>query len=206
MKVLITGGTGRMAKHIQSTPTTVLETPSKGNLDLSSYDSIDKYLINRSFDGLVLNAYQYLPGEVTLDNFRHVDNQFLKSTQVNLLGTLYLLLKLKQSLKFVVFMSTGLDPKIEKQHIFYRNSKAQISDLLERITYVGDSPKVIFLHPGHMHDEYTYTQSAKQVVKLIEKIDELDNLGTYAIFDKDKMEATQLANIKSYETINRLQL
>lgn len=206
MKVLVTGGSGRMARHIQSNSKIELKAPSRDDLDLSSYDSIDNYLINRSFDGIVLNAYQYLPGEVTLDNFKQVDNQFFKSTQVNLLGTLYLMLKLKQSLKFVIFMSTGLDPKIEKQHIFYRNSKAQISDLLERMAYVDSNIKVVFLHPGHMHDEHTYSQSAKQVVKLIEKVDELDNLGTYAIFDKDKMEATQLANIKSYETINRIQL
>lgn len=206
MNILVTGGNGRMARYIESTEDINFYTPGREELDLNSYDSIDKYLISKKIDGLILNGYQYLPGELTLDNFRNVTDQFIKATQVNLLSTLYLYEKLKETVKFIIFLSTGLDPEHETQHIYYRNSKASVSDMLERLAYTNNKVKTVFLHPGHMHDEYTYSQSAKQLIKLVCKIDSLDNLGTYGIFDKDKMQATKLANIKSYQNIGEIQL
>lgn len=206
MRILVTGGKGRMARHLKSIDGLEFYTPGRDELDLESYDSIDKYLEDKSIDGLILNAYQYLPGQVNIENFRTIDKEFLKATQVNLLSTLYLYNKLKDSLKFIIFLSTGLDPQHETQHIFYRNNKASVSDMLERLAYCEDGVKTIFLHPGHMHDEYTYSQSASQVTKLVLKMEELKNLGTYGIFNKDKMEATLLANIKSYQTIGKVDL
>lgn len=206
MNILVTGGNGRMARHLKSTDNTTFFTPHRKDLDLESYESIDNYLHEKNIDGLVLNAFQYLPGEVTLDNFKAVDREFHRATQVNLLGTLYLYLKLKHNLKFIIFLSTGLDPEFETNHIFYRNNKANVSDLLERISYLEKKVKTIFLHPGHMHDDFTFEQSAIQVTKLIENIDKFKDLGTYGIFDKDKMEYRELKSIKSYETFNTIHL
>lgn len=206
MNILVTGGNGRMARHIQSTDKCTFFKPTREELNLESYDSIDAYLEGKNIEGLILNAFQYLPGQLTLDTFRTLDSEFLKATQVNLLSTLYLYRKLENSLKFIIFLSTGLDPKHENQHIFYRNNKNTVSDMLERLSYSENKVKTIFLHPGHMHDDFTFTQSALQVTKLAEKIDELDNLGTYGIFDKEKMRATKLASIKSYDTIGVVEL
>lgn len=206
MNVLVTGGNGRMARHIVSSDTVKYLTPTREELNLELYTSVDNYLKDKIVDGLILNAFQYLPGEVTLDNFKFVEKEFIKATQVNLLSTLYLYLKLKSNLKFIIFLSTGLDPEHESNHIFYRNFKANVSDLLERLYYQDKLVKTIFLHPGHMHDDFTFSQSALQVSKLVDKIDQLDNLSTYGIFDKDKMQASKLANIKSYQTIETLQL
>ena len=206
MRILVTGGQGRMARHLKSIDNLEFLTPGRDELDLESYDSIDTYLQDKTIDGLILNAYKYLPGQLNVENFRTVDKEFLKAVQVNLLSSLYLYNKLKDSLKFIIFLSTGLDPQHETQHIFYRNSKASVSDMLERLAYCEGGVKTIFLHPGHMHDEYTYSQSALQLTKLVLKVEELKNLGTYGIFNKDKMEATLLANIKSYQTIGRVEL
>lgn len=206
MKVLVTGGKGRLASRLVSTTTVEFVKPSREELNLESFDSIDKFLSLHNIDGLVLNAFQYLPGEVTIENIRNINQEFIKATQVNLLGTLYLYLKLKDKLKFLIFLSTGLDPKREINHIYYRNNKAFVSDLLERISYKDNNVKTVFLHPGHMHDDYTFNQSALQLTKVIEKIDSFENLGTYGIFNKDKMEATKLANIKSYNTIGIVHL
>lgn len=206
MNILVTGGNGRMARHFKSSDNIVFFTPHREDLNLESYDSMDTYLENKNIDGLVLNAFQYLPGEVTLENFRHVDKDFHRATQVNLLSTLYLYLKLKNSLKFIIFLSTGLDPVHETNHIFYRNNKASVSDLLERIAHLEKKVKTLFLHPGHMHDDFTFEQSAVQVTKMIENLDKFKDLGTYGIFEKDKMEYRELANIKSYETLNTFYL
>lgn len=206
MNVLVTGGNGRMARHLKSNDNLTYYSPGRDEMELGSYDSIDEYLENKNIDGLVLNAFQYLPGEVTLENFRHVDKDFLKATQVNLLSTLYLYLKLKNSLKFIIFLSTGLDPVHETNHIFYRNNKANLGDLLQRINCVEEKVKTVFVHPGHMHDDYTFKQSAVQVTKMIENLDRFKNLGTYGIFEKDKMEYRELESIKSYHTLNTFEL
>ena len=206
MNILITGGNGRMARHLKSTDNTTFYTPHRTELNLESYDSIDNYLQGKEINGLVLNAFQYLPGKVTIETFKQQSEQFFKATQVNFLATLYMYLKLKDNLKFIIFLSTGLDPVRESNHIFYRNNKANVADLLERMSHLEKKVKTIFLHPGHMHDDFTYTQSAMQVTKMIENIDKFKDLGTYGIFEKDKIEYRELKNIKSYETLNVIKL
>lgn len=206
MKVLVTGGHGRMAEKLQSTDDITFYTPSRAELNLESFDSIDSYLENKSIEGLVLNAYHYLPEDVTLDNVRAIENEFSKAAKVNILSTVYLYKKLKDSLKFIVLLTTGLDPKFETNYIYYRNSKNNVVDLLERVYYIDKGVKTIFLHPGHMHDEYTYSQSALQLTKFISKIDDLKNLSTYGIFDKDKMQANLLENSRSYQTVEVIEL
>jgi len=206
MNVLVTGGNGRMARHLESNNNITYYSPGRDEMDLASYDSIDSYILDKQIDGLVLNAFQYLPSELNLDIFKAVEHEFLRATQVNLLATLYMYLKLKDNLKFIVLLSTGLDPVHETNSIYYRNNKANLGDLLERIYYVDKKVKTIFIHPGHMHDDYTFKQSAVQVTKMIENLDKFKNLGTYGIFEKDKMEYRELESIKSYHTLNTFEL
>jgi len=206
VNILVTGGNGRLAQKLRSTPDFNFLTPSREELNLSSYSSIDKFLEEKTVDGLILNAFHYLPSDIDLNNIKSFNEGFIESTKVNLLSTLYLYLKLNHNLKFIVFLSTGLDPIHESNHIFYRNSKAAVSDLLERLWYRDQKIKTIFVHPGHMHDDYTFSMSALQLVNLVSKIDELKNLTTYGIFDKDKMQAQELESIKSYHTVNVVDL
>lgn len=206
MNVLVTGGNGRMARHLKSNDNLTYYSPGRDEMDLGSYDSIDEYISDRQIDGIVLNAFQYLPSELNLDIFKAVEHEFLRATQVNLLATLYMYLKLKDNLKFIILLSTGLDPVHETNSIYYRNNKANLGDLLERIYYVDKKVKTIFVHPGHMHDDYTFKQSAIQVTKMIENLDRFKNLGTYGIFEKDKMEYRELESIKSYHTLNTFEL
>ena len=52
-----------------------------------------------------------------------------------------------------------------------------------------------------MHDEFTFTESAKQVVKFIENLNKMESCQTYAIFDKTKMQATKIDGCTHLETI-----
>lgn len=215
MNILVTGGNGRMARHFESTDKLTYYLPSRQELDLSSLDSIDNYLNSnalkglldsRPIQGLVLNAFHYPPGKVELDSIRKHYDSFLNATKVNLLATIYLYKKLKENLKFIIFFTTGLNPKSELSHIYYRNSKLSIIDLLERISYSDTEIKTLLVHPGHMHDEYTFKQSTLQVTKMIENLDEFKHLGHYGIFDKDKMEYRELESLTSYNTVKTIKL
>jgi hypothetical protein len=206
MNILVTGGHGRMAKKLKSTEDLKFYLPSRAELNLESFDSINNYLENKKIDGLVLNAYHYLPGDVTIDNIKVIENEFSKAAKVNILSTVYLYKKLKDNLKFIILLTTGLDPEFETNYIYYRNSKSNLVDLLERTYHIDKQVKTVFLHPGHMHDDYTYNQSALQLTKFISKIDDLKNLNTYGIFDKDKMQANLLENSRSYETVEIIEL
>lgn len=207
MNILVTGGNGRMARHIKSSATVNYLLPGRQELDLGSFNSIDNYLQGKQIDGIILNGYEYPPtNEITLENIREFKDRFENSNRANTLGTLYLYLKLKNNLKFMFFLTTGLNPEKEPNFIFYRNSKASVADMLKRITFKDKKVKVVFIHPGHMHDDYTFKQSALQFEKLVEKVDTLENLACYAIFDKDKMKARKLESIFSYNTLETIEL
>lgn len=215
MKILVTGGTGKMARHIKSTQDLEFLLPSKRELNVGDYNSVQKYLKeNKDIEGIVLNAVQYLPnigpgGNINTDNFTleeytKVKEASIEGLKVNLLPSLQFIYTLKDQLKFIILLSTGLDPILENNYVLYRNSKASIQDLLIRVANLDKHKelKIISLHPGHMHDEYTFTQSAKQVVKFIENLDKMESCQTYGIFDKTKMQTTKIDGYTQLEIID----
>lgn len=205
MKVLVTGGTGRLAKNFISTDKIDFLLPGRLELDLSNFYSIDKYLEdNKDIVGVILNGVEYLPAiediqnnftnGLTLDGYDKLSNSLTNGIRINNLAPLQIISKLKDKLKFIIHLSTGLDPIIENKHILYRNSKASTFDLINRVvnTESYKDIKFIGIHPGHMHDSFTYLQSAKQLTKVVENLDRFEKGWIYGIFDKEKMEATKL--------------
>ncbi len=206
MNVLITGGNGRMARHIESTDKITFLKPNRQELDLASLDSIDNYLNTHTVDGILLNAVHYPPGKIDLNNFRGQAESFFNATKVNLVATIYIYKKLQDNLKFISLLTTGLDPETELSSPFYRNSKMAVADMLVRLSYSDKKIKTFFIHPGHMHDDYTYKQSALQITKMIEDTDRFKNLGHYGIFNKDVMQCKELYSLTSYNTVEIIKL
>ncbi len=206
MNVLVTGGNGRMARHLESTDKITFLKPNREELDLTSLDSIDNYISANTIDGILLNAVHYPPGKIDMDNFRGQAESFLNATKVNLVATIYLYKKLQDSLKFISSMTTGLDPETELSSPYYRNSKMAQADMLVRLSYSDKKIKTFFIHPGHMYDDYTFKQSALQVTKMIEDTDRFKHLGHFGIFDKDKMECRELYSLTSYDTVEIIKL
>ena len=99
MNVLITGGNGRMARHIESTDKITFLKPNRQELDLASLDSIDNYLNTHTVDGILLNAVHYPPGKIDLNNFRGQAESFFNATKVNLVATIYIYKKLQEVTK-----------------------------------------------------------------------------------------------------------
>lgn len=212
MNILVTGGNGRMAKHFKSTDKIKFLTPGREELDLASQDSIDSYLKKQTpinfpaIDGILLNAVGYPPGKIDIFNFNGVTESFLNAAKVNLIATIHLYKRLEHQLKFIALMTTGLDPETELSSPYYRNSKMAVADLLTRLSFSETKIKTLFIHPGHMHDDYTFKQSALQVSKMFENIDKLKHLGHYGIFNKDKMECRELESLISYQTKDIIKL
>jgi len=206
MNVLVTGGNGRMARHLESTDKITFLKPNREELDLTSLDSIDNYISAHTIDGILLNAVHYPPGKIDLNNFRGQAESFFNATKVNLVATIYLYKKLQDSLKFISLMTTGLDPETALSHPYYRNSKMAVADMLVRLSYSDEVVKTFFIHPGHMHDDYTYKQSALQVAKMIEDTDKFKHLGHYGIFNKDVMQCKELYSLTSYDTVEIIKL
>lgn len=215
MKVLVTGGEGRLAQKLKSDSGIEYLLPPKSKLDLQNYSSIDTYLQrNKNIEGIILNAIKYVPdfnntvaeeSNFSKSEYNKLRDQSIEGLEINLLPIVQFMATLKNQLKFVILLTTGLNVKLDNNHILYRNSKNAMQDLIYRIIHTEgyESIKAISLHPGHMHDEYTYSTTAKQITAVLKNIHKLESCCTYALYDKTNM---YVEKIVDQTTLERIQL
>ena len=136
MRVLVTGGKGKIASNIHSTENITFLKPGREELDLSSVNSILSY--NEEIDGLIINGWKFHRdvfsqwGHLALDNGDWIEKLewlpgvWQQNQMVNYTSNQILLRKHHTTLKFIMFFNT--DTSNRKYH-HYSNEKLMVNDL-----------------------------------------------------------------------------
>lgn len=188
MKILVTGGDGRLAKKLKSKNSDVFITPSKTELDLLNPNSIkDIVSMYPNVNGIILNAtirYNELDSLTTDDWFDvEVNNRLIEIFRLNVLASSQLTYSYQNSLKFVIGLTTGyIEPK---SHIdcceSYILGKDMLSSHLYRLSNKFKDTTILTINPGPMRNEGDFDYNANTLIKLIENINECESGKSYEI-------------------------
>jgi len=184
MRVLVTGGKGKIASNIHSTDNITFLKPGREELELNSTESILNFTDReKDIDGLVINGWVFhsdmfnewglmsLKNDDYLDKLSWLPGKFQNHTQVNYFANQLLLRRYYKSLKFIMFFNT--DTSNRKYH-HYSNEKLMINDLFCRLTkepffnhikYISAVPSAMV--PEHLEGV------GKNIVDMISKLDTL---------------------------------
>lgn len=186
MRILVTGGSSKLATHIKYTFNCEVDTPSKYELNLNDLDSIENFIKQntKQYTHVILNGYgrvSEFSNYKTIEEFKEIKNTFLNIGIDSMVNQLYLLDKLKDSLVCTVFMITGVDYIADnKSYNNYRSMKNLGRNLVFRhLINSQPSTKCIAVHPGHLTTEEEYSTAASKIYGLITTEKELLNLHTY---------------------------
>lgn len=186
MKVLVTGGSSKLAQCIKNQFNCEVDNPSRRDLDLNDLQSIDTFAGNsvKQYTHIILNGYGR-SGEFSNYNsiaeFNKTKEVYLNSSINSMVNQLYLLNKFKSSLICSVFMITGVDFIADnRSYNNYRTMKSFGRDLVFRYI-INEHPesKCIGIHPGHLTTEEEYATAATKINSLISNHVDINNLHTY---------------------------
>lgn len=145
MKVLITGGSGDIAKALAKELKRLnfnVDTPSSNELDVSNHDSVVKYFIGKNYDIVINNAGVIFPDPIKNSNY----HKWVKTIEVNLIGTYNICVQalLSGNPKIINIASTsGLNGRANWSA--YCASKAGVISLTESLVAEGIDAHCIIL-------------------------------------------------------------
>ena len=192
MKVLVTGGKGKIASNIHSRDSINFLKPGREMLDLGETNSILKYTeSNPDVDGIILNGWQFHSdvfnkwGSMSLDNDNYLENlewvpgKWQQHTMINYFSSQLLLRRYYKSLKFIFFLNT--DTSNRKYH-HYSNEKLMVNDLFCRLTKETFFKHIKYISavPSAMVDKHL-TGVGKNLVDMVGKLDTLQTRKEYFV-------------------------
>ena len=196
MKVLVTGGRGKIASSINNTDSLNFLKPGREELDLSETSSILEYTeSNPDVDGIILNGWQFhgdyfdAGGSMSLGNDNYLEKlegligKWQQHTMVNYFSSQLLLRRYYKSLKFIMFFNT--DTSNRKYH-HYCNEKLMVNDLFCRLTKETyfEHIKYISAVPAAWEDKHLIGVG-KNLADMIGKLDTLQTRKQYFVNDSE---------------------
>ena len=172
MKILITGGGGKLANEIKRVKTTHdITYADKSQLNLSYFThrrQINNFCKNKYFDIVIGNANKYQAENVEEGTFN------FEGPEVTL-GHSYLITKLEKKPKFYINFTTTLS--MIDEYYFYRAVKTFNEDYFYRF-FKSKYPNIKYfnIHPGHIDDENNRISASKLLFKFIDNIESYDLL------------------------------
>lgn len=163
MKVLYTGGNGKLANQLKTLKTTLdIHYPSKAECNLLSIDSIQTYTNkNSQFDIVITGANQF-PGGIEYVNCASFDIPAKH---------LVLIEKLKKKPKYFINLTTGL-AQVDEYYL-YRAQKGYAEDLYVRYFGYDHNKETHFINffPGHIDSEILRNTIALKFLEMLENIE-----------------------------------
>ena len=139
MKTLITGGNGDIAQAIKKAivkkyPSCIIYNPSKEEMNVSNYFSVENFLFQKDIDIVINNAGVIYPDEVETSNV--ID--WVKTIQVNLLGTYFTTrIALEHGCKTVINLASTSGLKGRAGWSAYCASKAGVINFTQSLQEEG---------------------------------------------------------------------
>lgn len=183
MKILVTGGNSRFAKKLKEVGGDKYITPTKQELNLVDKASILRfYENNKDIDGIIFNA-KNSGGEVfsTVEQWLDSNNEamLIDVLKLNYIATGLLVHLYKDSLKFVVGLSTGMinhdsKPQCCPVYIF---EKEILKNTIERFSYTQhlEGIKMFSINPGPMNTDQEYYNHAVKMDRIVSNLDLVEN-------------------------------
>ena len=193
MRVLVTGGKGKIASNIHNTKNITFLKPGREELDLNSVNSILSY--NEDIDGLIINGWKFHSdvfnkwGHLSLENgdwiekLKLLPDSWKDNQMVNYTSNQILLRKYYTTLKFIMFFNT--DTSNRKYH-HYSNEKLMVNDLFCRLTKEPYFKHIKYISavPSAMIDKHL-EGVGRNIVNMIENLDTLITRKEYFVnFDE----------------------
>jgi hypothetical protein len=181
MKILITGGDGKLAKKFKKVYGENCLNPSKSELNLLDKSSIINYYNNnKNIDGILLNATLYPSNFYEFDEFfnEHVINDFINSFKLVAIGNQQLINLYKDKVKFIINISSGATYKKRPygDHFGYKLVKTISNFVIEEYSVnknnLYDNIKLITFNPSHMETGEQYESQATLLLDIIKNINE----------------------------------
>lgn len=181
MKILITGGEGKLAKKFKKVYGENCLNPSKSELNLLDVSSIINYYNNnKDIDGILLNATLYPSSFYQFDDYFNEDviNGFINSFKLVAIGNQQLINLYKDKIKFVINVSSGATYKKRPygDHFGYKLVKTISNFVIEEYSVnknnLYDTIKLITVNPSHMETGEQYESQATLLFDIIKNIDE----------------------------------
>jgi len=172
MKILITGGNGKLANEIKKVKTTHdIIFADKDLLNLSYFTNtkgIETFCKDKYFDVIVGNANKY-QGVKVEDGMFNLDGPEVT------LGHSYLITKLEVKPKYYINFTTTLS--MLDEYYFYRAVKTFNEDYLYRF-FKSEYPNIKYfnIHPGHIDDEKNRISASKLLINFIDNIENFNLL------------------------------
>lgn len=180
MKLLITGGNGKLAKKFKEIYGDNVLNPSKSELNLLNTNSIlNYYNNNKDIDGILLNATTYPSNFYNFDDYFNENNinDFINGFKLVAIGNQQLINLYKQNIKFVVNISSGATYKKRPygDHFGYKLVKTISNFVIEEYSVnknkIYDNIKLIIFNPSHMETIEQYESQAKLLFDITQNID-----------------------------------
>lgn len=181
MKILITGGEGKLAKKFKKVYGENCLNPSKSELNLLDASSIiDYYNNNKDINGILLNATLYPSSFYQFDDYFNEDviSGFINSFKLVAIGNQQLINLYKDKIKFVINVSSGATYKKRPygDHFGYKLVKTISNFVIEEYSVnknnLYDNIKLITVNPSHMETGEQYESQANLLFDIIKNIDE----------------------------------
>ena len=183
MKILITGGNSSFAKKLKEIGGDKYITPTRQELDLVDKASILKfYENNKDIDGIIFNARNSGNDLLsTVEQWLDSGNEamLIDVLKLNYIATGALIHLYKDSLRFVVGLSTGMinhdsKPQCCPSYIF---EKEILKNTIERFSYTQrlEGIKMFNINPGPMNTDQEYYNSAIKMDKIVSNLDLVEN-------------------------------
>lgn len=198
MKILVTGGNGKLATKLKMNDSYSFLTPGKDELDLLNPHSIKVYYEkNKDIDGIILNAF--LPAHnpystIPSNNWTNYDclneNAILSWKylfQLNSIATMQLMYLYNLNLKFVIGLITGkIEYKDNINSFPYVFQKEILANTLDRISYdeCFSNTKIFKINPGPMRNDEEYENHSNIICNyVLTNIDNAENRKSYSLND-----------------------
>ncbi len=192
MKLLITGGNGKLAKKFKEIYGDVVLNPSKTELNLLDTNSIINYYNNnKDIDGILLNATRYPSNFYNFDDYfnQNIIDDFIESFKLVAIGNQQLINLYKDNIKFAINISSGATYKKRPygDHFGYKLVKTISNFVIEEYSVnknkIYDNLKLIIFNPSHMETEEQYESQAKLLFDITQNIDKCENGFEYYPFN-----------------------
>jgi hypothetical protein len=181
MKLLITGGDGKLAKQFKKIYGENVLNPPKSELNLLDANSIINYYNNnKNIEGILLNATLYPSSFYEFEDYfnENIINNFINSFKLVAIGNQQLINLYKDKLKFIINISSGATYKKKPygDNFGYKLVKTISNFIIEEYSVnkqkTYDNIKLITFNPSHMETIEQYDSQANLLSNIIKNINE----------------------------------
>lgn len=192
MRLLITGGNGKLAKKFKELNGDIVLNPSKEELNLLDTNSILKFYENhKDVDGIILNATLYPSSFHEFHEFFDINilNNLIDAFKLVAIGNQQLINLYKENIRFVINVSSGAtnNKRPYGDHFGYKLVKTISNFVIEEYSVNKnksyDNIKLITFNPSHMEYEKEYESQAELLTKMVNQIDKFKTGKEYYPFN-----------------------